>query len=758
MSQPQGISRANFLHHLEVTDGVLHSIMLKGGYQEMISVSERNLIPAFANSNAPYTGFTLSDDALSTGKRRVGMLVSVLEENKFYQLIPVGFFGNSGNLGETEWLALPEWERALRMDPAGTYCSAGATPANGFTAVQKTASDIGIAADANLCWVEISLAGANGTSGIDGTSGKDGANGTSGIDGTSGISPVDNTKIFNFLAPGSTHYMVGQDADYVGGSVANTNPILYVTKGETYIIRRGDAGHPLEISKNGNLLTGGIKSGSFPITAGNDLVWKVPQDASGTYTYKCTVHAEMTGQIVICCGDGVIAPNEPTPTPTAVPNPTATPVPPTATPVPPTATPVPPTATPGSQVFDFYSHKDPRAGDVDANAQCRDVLYSIYTSDFDLVQNAYLGARLYENAGLTVTWAGDDRWYDIGELPIGPVAIIKWQISNEGTIINIADCPVIEPTATERPVEPTPTPTKAPDPTATPVPPTATPVPPTATPVPTSDLATQYFVNVESGLGDADNLQPCEVVTIPIWSPDFSTLYDAAFGHRLYADADLTVPFDGVAQWYDLGSTSGAVTGLKILVRTGAITSVADCPTPEPTATPAEPTATESPAEPTPTPAEESNREFLYFHGGASTYTFTPDMTSSDATYYGPSGQLEDLSAAMQLISSNQSGDSTYPVLQSFVMGEGLDIQNNERQTQWTYESTENAEPYYIAVPKTAEFTENLAIGGYLVDTANNIPTNAAGPGKDFMLSGKTYTLYKLPAAVDRVQQTWTFN
>ena len=497
MALPQGISRANFLHHLEPTDGVLHSITLKGGYQEMISVSERNLIPAFANSNAPYTGFTLSDDALSTGKRRVGMLVSVLEENKFYQLIPVGFFGNGGNLGETEWLALPEWERALRMDPAGTYCSEGASPVNGFTAVQRTASDIGIAADANSCWVEISLSGANGTSGVDGTSGvngtsgvdgtsgisgidglqgepgadgtsgKDGVNGTSGIDGTSGISPVDNTKIFNFLAPGPTHYMVGQDADYVGGSVANTNPILYVTKGETYIIRRGDAGHPLEISKNGNLLTGGIQSGSFPITAGNDLVWKVPQDASGIYTYKCTVHAEMTGQIVICCGDGVIAPDEPTPTPTAVRDePTATPVPPTATPV------------------------------------------------------------------------------------------------------------------------PTPTPTAVSD-----------------EPIPD---ATQYFVNVESGLGDSDNSQPCEVVTIPVWSPDFNTLYDAAFEDTLFTDANLTTPFDGGAQWYNLGSTSGLVGGLKILVRTGAITSVADCPVfePEPTATPApEPTATPEPR-PTATPAE----------------------------------------------------------------------------------------------------------------------------------------------------------
>ena len=157
MALPQGISRANFLHHLEPSDGVLHSITLKGGYQEMISISERNLIPTFANSNAPYSGFTLSDDTLSTGKRRVGMMINVIEENKFYQLIPIGFFGNNGDLGESEWLALPEWERALRLDPAGTYCSEGASPANGFTAVQKTATDIGISNDPNGCWVEVSL-------------------------------------------------------------------------------------------------------------------------------------------------------------------------------------------------------------------------------------------------------------------------------------------------------------------------------------------------------------------------------------------------------------------------------------------------------------------------------------------------------------------------------------------------------------------------------------------------------------------------
>ena len=161
MALPQGISRANFLSPTAPTDGIIHSIALKGGYQETITIGERNSIPLFANGAAIYTGFTLSDDIWSSGRRRVGMQVHIVELGKFYTLIPVGFFGNGGDLGESEWLALPEWERALRIDPAGTYCAAGATPANGFTAEQKTAADISISNDPNGCWVELEFGGDN---------------------------------------------------------------------------------------------------------------------------------------------------------------------------------------------------------------------------------------------------------------------------------------------------------------------------------------------------------------------------------------------------------------------------------------------------------------------------------------------------------------------------------------------------------------------------------------------------------------------
>ena len=170
---PQGISRSGFFSPLEATDGILHSITLKGGYQEMLTLNDRNLIKSFLNiPGAVYDGFTQSNDVWSTGRRRVGMMIYVVEEKKLYNLIPVGFFGNGGELGQTEWLAMPEWERALRLDPSGAFTSESASPANGFQAVIETAADLGISSDANSCWVQLSVDGAPGADGTDGTNGQ----------------------------------------------------------------------------------------------------------------------------------------------------------------------------------------------------------------------------------------------------------------------------------------------------------------------------------------------------------------------------------------------------------------------------------------------------------------------------------------------------------------------------------------------------------------------------------------------------------
>ena len=174
----------------------------------------------------------------------------------------------------------------------------------------------------------------------------------------------------------------------------------------------------------------------------------------------------------------------------------------------------------------------------------------------------------------------------------------------------------------------------------------------------------------------------------------------------------------------------------------------------EPTATPVPPTAT--PVPPTATPTA-TNREFIYFHGGGSTYPYAADMTGASATYYGPSGTLADLDEAMDLLITN-SGQANYPTMQTFTMPSGVDIDGNGQVTQWTYLATSAAEPYYIAVPDTADFTEDLTNGLHLVDTANGIPTNATGVKLFTLSNGDTYKLYKLPAANSDIPQTWTFN
>ena len=270
-------------------------------------------------------------------------------------------------------------------------------------------------------------------------------------------------------------------------------------------------------------------------------------------------------------------------------------------------------------------------------------------------------------------------------------------------------------------------------------------MPPTATPVP----AAQYFVNVESGSGDSDNSQQCEVVTIPIWSPDFSTLYDAAFGDRLYADADLTVPFDGGAQWYDLGSTSGVVAGLKMLVRTGTITETADCPAVVPTATPApEPTETPVP-EPTatPRPTDAPADDAYFFHLGGASYPYSLDLMSTENPLY---------------LTTNEVSTSEPPFADVF--GEMLtntEVYNsigtvdlNGENPSWTYETSESPEYYWLVVPTSLEIPNLVGDPRLVIDGA---PADVAHSKLDFVYDGVSYTLYRLNAIQDTGSRSVTY-
>jgi len=159
MPNPVGINSyvTNFFSPSNLYLGVAHSINNIGGYQEFPTTAERNNIPMIPNSAsaAPYNGFTLSDDKWSSGRRRVGMLAFVMENQKLYTLIPVGYFGNGGSLGETDWDAAPEWERAVRIDPTNAFKNEAPSPSNGFNPGNGNAADLGIAADADSCWVEL---------------------------------------------------------------------------------------------------------------------------------------------------------------------------------------------------------------------------------------------------------------------------------------------------------------------------------------------------------------------------------------------------------------------------------------------------------------------------------------------------------------------------------------------------------------------------------------------------------------------------
>ena len=172
MPNPVGINSyvTNFFSPNDLYMGVTHSINNIGGFQEFATISDRNDIPLIPNSvaNAPYDGFTLkNDDPWSCGRRKVGMMVYVLETQKLYQLIPNGFFGNGDNdtvnttgaLGVSDWLAMPEWERAIRIDPINVRIKEGPSFENGFTTVTAEAvNDVLLATnDPNSCWVELKL-------------------------------------------------------------------------------------------------------------------------------------------------------------------------------------------------------------------------------------------------------------------------------------------------------------------------------------------------------------------------------------------------------------------------------------------------------------------------------------------------------------------------------------------------------------------------------------------------------------------------
>lgn len=252
---PSGYQFPNYLtpnSNINSYEGTIHDMYIKGGFQSVNSISERNLIPIKPDDSAViYNGFSNSGDGgWTTGRRKVGMLVHVLEDQKFYILLPVGYFGNGGSGDETAWLALSEAERALRLYPTGTFTIEAANPGNSFTTQTISAADLGISADANSCWVELELRRKG--------------------------DPIDD------------HIIPDTNEAYDLGSPEKKFRDLYLSSNTLYI-----GGQPLSVSNGQLVLNGNPVTGSLDVykatqpqpvsTVASQLAFSVPGSTTGAY-------------------------------------------------------------------------------------------------------------------------------------------------------------------------------------------------------------------------------------------------------------------------------------------------------------------------------------------------------------------------------------------------------------------------------------------------------------------------------------------
>jgi hypothetical protein len=139
--------------------GMAHSFNMIGAITEMPTIEDRNNIPVnqYASTN---TGFTDNMDGISSGRRRIGMLVYVLETQKHYQLLPKGYFGNDGDGTLEQFNSLPEWERARLLHPESEGIKTDQSsfvPGQGLVYTDMPIT--GVAAD---CWVEIDMLSSGG--------------------------------------------------------------------------------------------------------------------------------------------------------------------------------------------------------------------------------------------------------------------------------------------------------------------------------------------------------------------------------------------------------------------------------------------------------------------------------------------------------------------------------------------------------------------------------------------------------------------
>jgi len=283
------------------THGVVYSSEIIGGYQEVATIADRDDIPV--NITGAKVA-NINEDLFSSGRRRVGMVVFVANENKSYRLLPFGYFGNGGILDENDWSTAATHYKVLALDTKKVIRFGSFIPTKGYKTIGPitgTTSSWGIVtgytAGAPIInpntysgstvspWVEIEDVKLSNST-YNATTGELTYNLSDGSTANGYIYDTPHLYTLNINVD-DTKLTVNNESDYESGN--NENPDIYVTRGEIYIFRNDATGHTIEISRTlGDVMDAPVGLVNNTAAFGTDLIFKIPQDAYSTYYYYST--------------------------------------------------------------------------------------------------------------------------------------------------------------------------------------------------------------------------------------------------------------------------------------------------------------------------------------------------------------------------------------------------------------------------------------------------------------------------------------
>jgi predicted RecA/RadA family phage recombinase len=255
--------------------------------------------------------------------------------------------------------------------------------------------------------------------------------------------------------------------------------------------------------------------------------------------------------------------------------------------------------------------------------------------------------RLYSDVNTLNEITSNNQWIGITDQPLGS-GIIRVYYTQAGGVTNIVSCN--NPT-------PTPTPSNTPGVTATPTPtPTSTPTPtPSSTPTPTpTPTDTVYALNKTT----AQTIQGI-VCGATATDGDFYTTRTRGLniqnGDIMYADANLTTPFNGGNDYYGVATANDTTPEREIKVdQNGNVTYAATCITP--TATPT----------PSPTPAAQQIYRGNSSHGNVTNACADTGLNTVWSTADVPQLQANDYIYTNPQLSTPFNGGGQYWSLEAF--------------------------------------------------------------------------------------------